>query len=266
MNDRKTALITGGGTGVGAATALMLAQRGWNVLINYSRSEAEAQASAQACRDAGAQAGAEAVVMRGDVSQDADCRALAQAAVQRFGCIDALVNNAGITSFAGSSNWDALDAETFQRIFGVNAMGAFMMVRACAPQLRAAGGAVVNVSSVAGALGIGSSVAYIASKGALNALTLHLARAMAPEVRVNAVCPGLITSRWFKDGLGEEGYQQVKAATESSTPLQRASSPEDIAQAIVWLIEGAPTMTGELLMLDAGMHLGAGRPAIPGRK
>lgn len=105
MNDRKTALITGGGTGVGAATALMLAQRGWNVLINYSRSEAEAQASAQACRDAGAQAGAEAVVMRGDVSQDADCRALAQAAVQRFGCIDALVNNAGITSFAGSSNW-----------------------------------------------------------------------------------------------------------------------------------------------------------------
>lgn len=125
---------------------------------------------------------------------------------------------------------------------------------------------MVNVSSVAGALGIGSSVAYIASKGALNALTLHLARAMAPEVRVNAVCPGLITSRWFKDGLGEEGYQQVKAATEASTPLQRASSPEDIAQAIVWLIEGAPTMTGELLMLDAGMHLGAGRPAIPGRK
>ena len=87
----------------------------------------------------------------------------------------------------------------------------------------------------------------------------------APQVRVNAVCPGLITSRWFKDGLGEEGYQQVKAATEASTPLQRASSPEDIAQAICWLIEGAPTMTGELLMLDAGMHLG-GRPQIPGRK
>lgn len=264
MTQAKTALITGGGTGVGAATAMLLAQRGWNLLINYSRSEAEAQATAQACREAGA--GVQVLVVRGDVSQDADCRALAQACMQRFGRIDALVNNAGITSFAGAANWDALDAETFQRIFGVNAMGAFMMVRACAPQLKAAGGAVVNVSSVAGALGIGSSVAYIASKGALNALTLHLARAIAPEVRVNAVCPGLITSRWFKDGLGEEGYQQVKAATEASTPLQRASSPEDIAQAIVWLIEGAPTMTGELLMLDAGMHLGAGRPAIPGRK
>lgn len=266
MTSNKTALITGGGTGVGAATALMLAQRGWNLLINYSRSAAEAEASAQACREAGAAGGAEAVVVQGDVSQDADCRALASACLQRFGRIDALVNNAGITTFSGAANWDVLDAETFQRIFGVNAMGAFMMVRACAEPLKAAGGCVINVSSVAGVLGIGSSVPYIASKGALNSLTLYLARALAPQVRVNAVCPGLITSRWFKDGLGEEGYQQVKAATEASTPLQRASSPEDIAQAIVWLIEGAPTMTGELLMLDAGMHLGGGRPQIPGRK
>lgn len=262
MTSSKAALITGGGTGVGAATALMLAQRGWNVVINYSRSAAEAEASAQACR----LAGADALVVQGDVSQDADCRALASACLQRFGRIDALVNNAGITTFSGAANWDVLDAETFQRIFGVNAMGAFMMVRACAEALKAAGGCVVNVSSVAGALGIGSSVPYIASKGALNSLTLYLARALAPQVRVNAVCPGLITSRWFKDGLGEEGFQQVKAATEAATPLQRASSPEDIAQAICWLIEGAPTMTGELLMLDAGMHLGAGRPQIPGRK
>jgi 3-oxoacyl-[acyl-carrier protein] reductase len=262
MTERNTALITGSGTGVGAATALLLAQKGWNVVVNYSRSEADARATAQACRDAGA----DVLLLRGSVAEDADCKALVQATVDGWGRIDALVNNAGVTTFTGAANWDVLDAQTFQQIFGVNAMGAFLMTRACAPHLKAAGGSIVNVSSVAGALGIGSSVPYIASKGALNSLTLYLARALAPGVRVNAVCPGLITSRWFKDGLGEAGYQQVKAATESSTPLQRASTPEDIAQAIVWLIEGAPTMTGELLMLDAGMHLGGGRPPIPGRK
>lgn len=262
MSERKVALITGSGTGVGAATAQLLAQRGWQVVINYSRSEVEARTVADACREAGA----DVLLLRGNVADDADCRAMAQAAADRWGRIDALVNNAGVTSFGGAANWEVLDAQTFQHIFGVNAMGAFQMVRACAPHLKAVHGSVVNVSSVAGALGIGSSVPYIASKGALNSLTLYLARALAPEVRVNAVCPGLITSRWFRDGLGEAGYQQVKAATEAATPLQRASSPEDIAQAIAWLLEGAPTMTGELLMLDAGMHLGAGRPPIPARK
>lgn len=249
----KVALITGSGTGVGAATALMLAQRGWRVVINYSRSESEARQSQLACE----QAGAETLLVRADVAHDAQCKALTDAAVQRWGRIDALVNNAGVTSFAGPSNWDAQDAETFQRILGVNTVGAFQMIRACAPHLRESRGAIVNVSSVAGSLGIGSSVAYVASKGALNALTLHLARAMAPEVRVNAVCPGLITTRWFVDGFGQEQYDKIKAANEQATPLGQASSPEDVAEAIVWLITSARTMTGELLQLDAGMHLGS---------
>jgi 3-oxoacyl-[acyl-carrier protein] reductase len=249
----KVALITGSGTGVGAATALMFAQRGWRVVINYSRSESEARQSQHACE----QAGAETLLFRADIAQDADCQALTEAAVQRWGRIDALVNNAGVTSFAGPSNWDAQDAETFQRILGVNTVGAFQMIRACAPQLRESRGAIVNVSSVAGSLGIGSSVAYVASKGAINALTLHLARAMAPEVRVNAVCPGLITTRWFLDGVGQEQYEKIKMANEQATPLGQASSPEDVAEAIVWLITSARTMTGELLQLDAGMHLGS---------
>ena len=138
------------------------------------------------------------------------------------------------------------------------------MVRACAPQLKAAQGAIVNVSSVAGSLGIGSSVPYIASKGALNSMTLYLARALAPQVRVNAVCPGLITSRWFVDGLGQEGFEKVRALTEQSTALERASTPEDVADAIVWLIDGARSMTGELLLLDAGLHLGT-RMQVPGK-
>ncbi len=258
---RKVAIITGSGTGVGAATALLLAQQGYNLVINYSRSEAEARQSQAACQAAGA----DTLLLRGDVADDADCKAMVQGAVARWARIDALVNNAGITSFTGAANWDVLDMDTFQRIFAVNTVGAFQMVRACAPHLKAMQGAVVNVSSIAGSLGIGSSVPYIASKGAVNSMTLYLARAMAPDVRVNAVCPGLITSRWFVDGMGQEGFDKVKALTEHNAPLQRASTPEDVAQAIVWLLTGARTMTGELLLLDGGMHLGSARMQVPGR-
>jgi 3-oxoacyl-[acyl-carrier protein] reductase len=180
----------------------------------------------------------------------------------RWKRLDALVNNAGITTFAGSANWDALDAQTFQNILGVNVVGAFQMVRACAPHLRAAGGAIVNVSSVAGSLGIGSSVPYIASKGAVNSMTLHLARALAPEVRVNAVCPGMITTRWFVDGIGVDAYEKLKAQYEQSTPLARACTAEDVAEAVIWLLEGARTVTGELILLDSGMHLGTARPVV----
>lgn len=197
---------------------------------------------------------------RCDVSSDTDCCRLAQAAVDRWGRIDALVNNAGITSFAGVANWEALDTATFERIYGVNVIGAFQMVRACLPQLKAAKGSIVNVSSIAGALGIGSSVAYIASKGAINALTLPLARTLAPEIRVNAVCPGLITTRWFVDGVGQDNADQIRAQFEKAVPLQTACTAEDVAEAIVWLVTGARTTTGELLMLDGGMHLGRPTP------
>ena len=256
MSDRKVVIVTGSATGVGAATALSLASRGYNLLINFSKSETEAQASQAACQAAGA----DTLLLQGDVALDADCRRMAQAAVDRWGRIDALVNNAGITSFAGVANWEALDTATFERIYSVNVIGAFQMVRACLPQLKAGGGSIVNVSSIAGALGIGSSVAYIASKGALNALTLHLARTLAPEVRVNAVCPGLITTRWFVDGVGQDNADQIQAQYEKTVPLQTSCTAEDVAEAIVWLVDGARTTTGELLMLDGGMHLGRTAP------
>jgi 3-oxoacyl-[acyl-carrier protein] reductase len=258
MSDHKVAIITGSATGVGAATALSLASRGYHILINYSKSEQEAKASEAACQAAGA----DTLRVQGDVADDGDCRRMAEAAIQRWGRIDALVNNAGITSFAGSSNWDALDAATFQRINGVNVIGAFQMVRACVPHLKAVSGAIVNVSSIAGALGIGSSIAYIASKGAINAMTLHLARALAPEIRVNAVCPGLITTRWFVDGVGPENAQKLQAQYEKTVPLGTACTAEDVAEAIVWLVSGARTVTGELLLLDAGMHLGRAAPVV----
>jgi 3-oxoacyl-[acyl-carrier protein] reductase len=260
MKQRKSAIVTGSATGVGAATALLLAQRGYDVLINYSKSEHEARQCEAACRAAGA----DTLLMQGNVADDAACRGLADAAMARWQRLDALVNNAGVTTFKGGGHWDAMDAHEFEHIIGVNVLGTFQMVRACAPHLRAACGAVVNVSSIAGALGIGSSVPYIASKGAVNALTLHFARVLAPQVRVNAVCPGLITTRWFVDGVGQEKYEKIKADYERSVPLQTAASAEDVADAVVWLIDGARTTTGELLMLDGGRHLG-GSAAGPAR-
>ena len=261
MTARKVAIVTGSATGVGASTAVLLASKGYEILINYSRSESEAKVTQSACRDAGA----DTLVLRGDVSEDADCRAMVDAAVKRWGRIDTLVNNAGISIFGDSAEWDALHPSAFQRIFAVNTMGTFQMVRACVSHLKAARGSIVNVSSIAGALGIGSSVPYIASKGAVNALTLHFARILAPNIRVNAVCPGLVTTRWFVEGIGQMGFDKLKADYESTAPLARACQPEDVAEAIVWLADGARNTTGELLLLDGGMHLGGRKLQIPGK-
>ncbi len=252
MTVKKVALVTGSATGVGAATALGLAQCGYNVVINYSKSESEALASEAACRAAGA----DTLLVKGDVSNDNDCKAMVATTLEKWQRLDALVNNAGITTFAGGGNWDALNAEVFQRIFEVNVLGTFQMVRACVPHLKAAQGCIVNVSSVAGALGIGSSVPYIASKGAMNSMTLHLARTLAPDVRVNAVCPGMITTRWFVDGVGQENFEKLKTQYEQTTPLARACTAEDVAESIIWLVDGARTVTGETILLDSGMHLG----------
>lgn len=247
---RKVALITGGATGIGAATARLLAQRSYNVVINYSRSLAEARETEIACRALGA----DTLTIQGDIRSDEVCRSLAQSTVDQLGRLDALINCAGTTTF--SNDWEHLNVEEFQRIYSVNAVAAFQMARACAPHLQKTSGTIVNVSSAAGVVGRGSSVPYIMSKGALNSLTLYLARTLAPQIRVNAVCPGLVTSNWFRNGIGEERYQDVKHSFEMNAPLGRASEPEDIAKAVVWMIEDANTMTGELLLLDSGRHLG----------
>jgi 3-oxoacyl-[acyl-carrier protein] reductase len=249
----KVCIITGGGTGTGAACAVQLARKGWRVVVNYSRSEAEALDTAAACE----REGGEAMVFKASVAEDAQCRAMAAGAVERWGRIDALVNSAGITKFAHAAKLDALDADDFQRIYAVNVVGAYQMIRACVPAMKQQGaGAVVNVSSSAGVLGIGSSVAYVASKGAMNAMTLSLARALAPAIRVNAVCPGLIETRWHAARFNEEEYAKFKQAYEDSVPLATSASADDVADAVVWFIEGARVVTGELLLVDSGKHLG----------
>ena len=246
-------IVTGSATGTGAACAIQLAGKGCRVVVNYTKSEKEAKETVDACMAAGA----DAIMIRGDVGRDADCRALANAALDKWGRIDALINNAGITKFAAATDLDGLDAEDFQRIYAVNVIGPYQMIRACAPAMKKQGkGAIVNISSISGVMGIGSSTAYVASKGALNAMTLALARSLAPEIRVNAVCPGLIETRWHLERFSKEDYAKFKSNYEKTVPLAKAASAGDVAEVAVWLIEGADLVTGESILVDAGLHLG----------
>jgi NAD(P)-dependent dehydrogenase (short-subunit alcohol dehydrogenase family) len=255
--DGLCAIITGSASGLGAATAAILARGGTRIVINYSSSQKEAEQTADLCRSAGG----EVVVVQGDVSRDEDCRRIVAAAAP-WGRLDALINNAGTTKHMPHDNLDGLSAEDFQRLFGVNTIGPFQMVRAARSLLEAGakasgrGSSVVNVSSVAGISGIGSSVAYAASKGALNTITLSLARALAPLIRVNAVCPGYIDTPWFTKGRGVDGAAKVRDAVVAKVPLKRASTAEDVASLVCFLATPqSSNMTGEVVRIDAGLHL-----------
>lgn len=250
----KRAIVTGGGTGLGAATAVGLARRGVNVCINYN-------SSADAANDVVAQCkalGVDAFAVKANVGEDADCRALVTAAVEKFGGLEVLVNNAGITKFAKHTDLDALEADDFLNLYKINVVAVYQMTRAAQPHLAASGkGSVVNVSSIAGVTGVGSSIAYASTKGALNTMTLSLARALAPNIRVNAVCPGYIGSGWFTKYQGNEVESQTAEQVAKSTPLRVASMPEDIAETILFFAgPESRHVTGEFIIVDAGMHLG----------
>lgn len=249
--DNRVAIVTGSASGIGAATAVELSRRGFSVLVNYSKSKEQAEQIASRCKDA--------IVVQADVNEDAQCRKLAQAALDKWGRIDALVNSAGTTKFVKHADLDGLSADDFLRIYRLNVIGPFQMVRACAPALKANKGAVVNVSSVAALLGTGSSIAYAASKSALNSLTFSLARVLGPEVRVNAVCPGYVDTPWQTKALGAERAGQAAAHYSTLVPLKDYARPEDIADTIAWLIEGARQVTGETIFVDGGMHISTPR-------
>jgi len=248
----KVAIVTGSSSGIGEATALQLARGGAKVVINYSKSEDEARAVEAKAKDAGA----DVLCVQADVSDDAECRKLAQAAIDAWGRIDILVNNAGRTKFANHADLDALDAEDFLGIYKLNVVGPYQMIRACLPSLKEHNGAVVNVSSIAGVKAIGSSVAYAASKGALNNMTVSLARALAPEVRVNAVCPGFVGTPWFQKTFGDEMYKTIVDRISAAVPLKKAGTPESVAEVICFLASDASSfVSGETMLVDAGLHL-----------
>lgn len=261
MSDiRKVAIVTGAASGVGAATALALAQRGYDVLVNFNRSAARAETVVAACKAHGV----DALAVQGDVAQDSVCVDLARQAVARWGRIDALVNSAGTTKFIPMSQLDKVQAQDFQELYGVNAVGPFQMARAVAPHM-AGGGAIVHVSSIAAQTGSGSSIPYVLSKAALNALTLALARTLAPAIRVNAVLPGMIQGRWMLEGLGEVAYERVKAQFAETSLLGEVATPEQVAAAILWLLDPQCLMTGQLMVVDAGATLGR-PPAAAGAR
>lgn len=251
MNERRVCVVSGSSSGIGAATVKRFAREGWDVVINFSRNPEPAEAVAAECEALGARA----FVVKADVADDAQCRQLADDTLRHMGRCDVLVNNAGTTKFVPLKNLDGLQAEDFHQIYAVNVVGAYQLTRAFVPLLeQQAGAGVVNISSVASMMGRGSSIAYMASKGALNAMTVGLARALSPKVRVNAIAPGLVDTPWLRQGLGERYPKYVKDWTDRAA-LDDVIQPEDVADAAWWLGAGAHKTTGEVLLLDAGFRL-----------
>jgi NAD(P)-dependent dehydrogenase (short-subunit alcohol dehydrogenase family) len=249
----RVALVTGSTSGIGAATARRLATDGYTVALHSARSAEAGQTIAKELNGSYHQA---------DLADETATRALVASVLGEHGRLDVLVNNAGTTKHVPHGDLDGLSSEDFQRLFGVNTIGPFQMVRAARDLLEAGAKAsgrassVVNVSSVAGISGIGSSVAYAASKGALNTITISLARALAPLIRVNAVCPGYIDTPWFTKGRGVEGAAKVRDSVVAKVPLKRASSAEDVANVVCFLaLPQSGNLTGEIVRIDAGAHL-----------
>ena len=237
------AIVTGGGTGIGRATALALAKRGAAVAVNYSRSRDEAEATA---RDIAA-AGGRALAVRADVSREDEVRAMVASVVERLGGVDLLVNNAGATEYIALKDLDGVSDAVWDRIFAVNVKGPFYCARAVAPHMRARGrGAIVNVGSIAGLTGDGSSLPYAVSKAAVAGLTRSLARALAPEIRVCNDAPGIVETRWT------EGREEHVRRLSAAAPLQRAATPADVAELICALLAN-DAVTGQTVPVDGGM-------------
>jgi len=247
----KAALITGGAVGAGRGIALALARAGCDVAVNYSKSEAEAAITAH---DAEA-FGVRALAVRADVRSDAAVRQMVSDVVSAFGHLDVLVNNAGVTRWIDHSDLEAVSDEAWDFIFDTNVRGTFYCSRAVVPSMtRAGGGVILNISSISGVYGIGSSVPYCASKAAVNNMTLTLARALAPAIRVNAIAPGYVDTRWWQD---RENYEATKYFATEATPLKRVCSPEDVAEVAMGLI-AADMVTGQVVVVDGGMGIATG--------
>ncbi|MCE9533023.1 MAG: SDR family oxidoreductase [Planctomycetes bacterium] len=242
MSERKVALVTGSATGAGRAIALRFAQNGYAVAVNYSRSESDAKETLAEVK----KLGVPGILCQATVAEDAQVRAMVERCRAELGGIDVLVNNAGTTKFIAHTELEAVTDEIWDDIFQVNLKGAFYASRAAMPHLKLRKGAIVNVSSVAGLQGHGSSIPYSASKAAMNCMTQSLARAFGPEVRVNAVAPGPIETRWLV------GHEEHVAKAVAMTPLKRAAKPDDVADVVWFLAAGTSLVTGQVVVVDGG--------------
>ena len=245
--DRPAALVTGSASGIGRAAALRLARAGYDVAINYRRSEDDARRTMAELEALGGRH----LALRADVSDDAAVAAMVAAAGAAYGRLDALVNNAGMTSSTAPDDLDGVDLAEWDRVFAVNVRGLFQVTRACADQLRAARGSVVNVASIVGLRPGPQPLAYAASKAAVVSLTRTLSRVLAPEVRVNAVAPGWIAGEWMQRTLGAD-YDRLMERRAAWTPMKRNVTVADVAETIFSLIVSNPYVTGETIVVDGG--------------
>jgi len=245
MLANKTALITGGGTGIGRATALRLAKEKVNIALNYSRSEQDALATQKEIEALGVKCR----VYKADVASDAQVRNMINEVVRDFETLDILVNNAGTTHFVEHSDLEGMKEEYWDNIFAVNVKGLFFCCRAAAPELRKTNGVIVNITSIAGLTGLGSSIAYSASKAAAISITKSLARVLAPEVRVISVAPGIVLTRWV------EGQEEHIKRLAGSTPMKRIAVPEDVAEVVYGVIAHAGFVTGQNIVVDGGAFI-----------
>jgi len=250
--NNKVAIVTGASSGVGAEAAFKLASLGARIVVNYAHSQAGAERTVARI----VEAGGEASIFQADVSDNLQCVALVAAAVERYGQLDILLNNAGTTTFVEHQDLDGLTDEIWHRILTTNLQGPFYMSRAALPEMiKQGGGEIVMTSSIAGLTTHGSSLAYCASKAGLNSLTKTLAKTMGKHgVRVNAICPGLIDGEWGSEGWGDN-WDTAKDFTRAETPLGQITKPGDIADGLLALITGSDLMTGQIITLDGGFTL-----------
>jgi 3-oxoacyl-[acyl-carrier protein] reductase len=247
-SDKPLALVTGAATGIGRSAATTMAKNGYDVVINYSKSEDAAKMTA---RDAEA-AGAKTLLHRCDVSDDAGVRAMLAATETEFGRLDVLINNAGTTVDVEPKNLEEMTVEAWNRVFAVNVLGLFLVTRAAVPLLKKSpNGCIVNTCSIAGLRPSAQPLPYAASKAAVANLTKTLANALGPQIRVNAVAPGWIEGEWMKRTLAEN-YEGLMARRAKYTPLKRCCTEDDVADSMLSLILHNRFVTGEIIIVDGG--------------
>ena len=250
----QVAIVTGSASGIGRASALAFARAGARVVVNYSRSADEAQETADLVRDAGG----EALVIQANVANAAEVDALVQQTLDTWGRVDVLVNSAGTTVFKPYTSLEDLDALTeadWDRVLAVNVKGVYFASKAVAAPMKEQGkGAIINISSVSAFKPVGSSIPYCASKAAVISVTQTMALALAPEIRVNAIAPGFVATRWWT------GREDIGPALAATTPLQRGGTAEDIAELVYFLATSASFTTGATLVADGGTHPGVVPP------
>jgi len=241
----KIALITGGGTGIGREIGLSFAREGAGVVVDYSRSEKEANATAQEIRDLGVPSFA----IKADVSVDEQVRAMVDQIMEECGRLDILVNSAGTTTFVKMEDLEGLTEEMWHRTIALNLKGTFFCCRAAVPAMKSNGGGnIINISSIAGPTGVGSSIAYCASKAGVICMTKSLARVLAPEIQVNTIAPGFVDTRWTAD------WPEFKKMHQEATPMKRVAQPADIAEAALFLVH-SDYVTGQVITVDGGKSM-----------